>query len=222
MSQDTPTVETQVNESPETTVNNEQVEAVAEPTLADLHQTPEAEPAKEKPKVNSVPKARLDKEIARRKELEQELAALRGELGEDPEVDDVEDVPEVKKLAEKLEQIERKENMSRMEKVFHDNLSKTLDNNPEYKDIVNVEVIKALAFNPANANKTYKQLLEEAYGNAIGGRRTVESTVPRGGAKDTKVDMTRAKTDTNYRREVLADPELRKQYNEGLTDRVFR
>jgi len=87
---------------------------------------------------------------------------------------------------------------------------------------VNAEVIKALAFNPANANKTYKQLLEEAYGNAITGRRTVETTVPRGGAKDTKLDMQRARTDTAYRREVLADPELKKQYNEGITDRVFR
>lgn len=222
MSQDTPTVETQVNESPEVTVNTEQAEAVAEPTLADLHQTPEAEAPKEKPKVTSVPKARLDKEIAKRKELEAELAALRGEAEEDPEVDDVEDVPEVKKLAEKLERIEKNEQMSRMEKVFHENMAKTLDNNPEYKDIVNLDVIKALAFNPANANKTYKALLEEAYGNALSGRRTVETTVPRGGAKDTKVDMRRAETDTAYRREVLADPELKKQYNANITDRVFR
>ncbi len=222
MSQDNTTVETQVNESPETTVNDVQVEAVAEPTLADLHQTSDTEATKEKPKITSVPKARLDKEIQKRKELEAELAALRGELGDDPDVDDVEETSEVKKLAEKLERIEKNEQMSRMEKVFYENLSKTLDNNPEYKDVVNIEVIKALAFNPANANKTYKQLLEEAYGNAIGGRRTVETTIPRGGAKDTKVDMDRARTDTAYRHEVLADPELRKQYNEGLTDRVFR
>lgn len=222
MSQDNTTVETQVNESPESTVNDVQAEAVAEPTLADLHQTPEAEAPKEKPKINTVPKARLDKEIARRKELEQELAALRGEAEEDPEVDDVDDVPEIKKLADKLEQIERKENMSRMERVFYENISKTLDNNPEYKDVVNIEVIKTLAFNPANANKTYKALLEEAYGNATPGRRTVETTVPRGGAKDTQLDRKRAETDVAYRREVLADPELRKQYNEGLTDRVFR
>jgi hypothetical protein len=101
-------------------------------------------------------------------------------------------------------------------------LNKTLENSPEYKDIVNVDVIKALAFNPANANKTYKQLLDEAYGNAVTGRRTLETTTPRGGAKDTKLDVQRAKTDTEYRREVLKDPDLRKQYNEGLTDRVFR
>lgn len=101
-------------------------------------------------------------------------------------------------------------------------LNKALDNAPEYKDIVNVEVIKAMAFNPANANKTYSQLLNEAYGNAVTGRRTIETTTPRGGAKDTQLDRRRAETDTEYRREVLADPALRKQYNEGLTDRVFR
>jgi hypothetical protein len=101
-------------------------------------------------------------------------------------------------------------------------LKTALENAPEYKEVVNVEVIKALAFNPANANKTYKQLIEEAYGNAVTGRRTIETTTPRGGAKDTKVDMRRAQSDSAYRHEVLADPELRKQYNEGLTDRVFR
>jgi len=59
-------------------------------------------------------------------------------------------------------------------------------------------VIKALAFNPANKNKTYSQLLDEAYGNALTGRRTIETTTPRGGAKDTKVDMQRAQSDEAF------------------------
>ena len=71
-----------------------------------------------------------------------------------------------------------------MEAAFATGLEKALQNAPEYRDVVNVSVIKALAFNPANANKTYRQLLEEAYGNAITGQRTVETTTPRGGAKD--------------------------------------
>lgn len=223
MSQDTPTPEQEVNDAPETTENTEQeANTEAEPSVADLHKEEPKPETKEKKKVDSVPLARLNKEIQKRKELEKQLEEMRGELEEDPDVDDVEEQPEVKKLAERLESIEQKERMAKMETAFTQGLNKALENAPEYKDVVNVEVIKALAFNPANANKTYKNLLEEAYGNAISGRRTVETTVPRGGAKDTKLDRERAKTDTAYRREVLADPELRAQYNEGLTDRVFR
>lgn len=221
MSQDTPTPEQEVNTASEETVNNEQeVNTDTEPSVADLHP---AEPEPEtKKKPDSVPMARLNKEISKRKELEKQLEELRGDLDEDPTVDDVEDEPEVKKLADRLESIEKKEKVAKMEAAFAQGLSKALENAPEYKDVVNVEVIKQMAFNPANANKTYRALLEEAYGNAISGRRTVESTTPRGGAKDAKLDRKRAESDSAYRKEVLRDPELRKQYNEGLTDRVFR
>jgi len=220
---DTTTPEQEVKTAPETTANNEQVaDTVAEPTVADLHKEETTVVAPEKKRVDSVPIARLNKEIERRKEAEAQLKELRGELSEDPEVDNVDDNPEVKKLAERLETIEQKEKVAKMEAGFAIGLEKALQNAPEYREVVNVSVIKALAFNPANANKTYRQLLEEAYGNAITGRRTVETTTPRGGAKDTTLDRKRAEKDAEYRREVLADPELRKQYNEGLTDRVFR
>jgi len=196
----------------------EQPTEATEPTVAELHEEkPKA------PKPTEVPFARLDKEIQRRKDAEAELKALREQIEERiGEAEDEDDSTEVKKLAQKLEQIEERENRSKMETVFMQHLNKALENSPEYKDIVNVDVIKALAFNPANANKTYSQLLNEAYGNAVTGRRTIETTTPRGGAKDSKLDMQRAKNDTEYRREVLKDPELRKQYNESLTDRIFR
>jgi hypothetical protein len=214
---DTNTPEQEVN----TAQTNDQVaDAVAEPTVADLHaEEPKVDTKK---KVDNVPIARLNKEIQRRKELEAELKELRGDLEADPEVENVEEEPAVKKLEERLESIEKKEKLAKMEVAFQQGLDKALQNAPEYKDVVNVEVIKALAFNPANRNKTYTQLLQEAYGNALNGKRTVETTTPRGGAKDTTLDRKRAETDATYRREVLADPELRKQYNEGLTDRVFR
>lgn len=214
------TVGTQVNESPDTTVNNEQVTEAAEPTVADLHET--ATEATPKKKVDVVPIARLNKEIQKRKDLEKELSDLRAELLDDDSVTDVEETPEVQQLAERLDKVEKKEQLLKMEASFTANLNKTLESYPEFKDIVNVEVIKEMAFNPKNANKTYKQLLDDAYGNAIAGRRTIETTTPRGGAKDTTVDMKRAQTDGEYRRSVLADPELKKQYNQGLTDRVFR
>lgn len=196
----------------------EQPAVATEPTVAELHtEKPKA------PKPTEVPFARLDKEIQRRKDAEAELKELKAQIEERiGDAEEADDEPEVKKLAKKLEQIEESDRKSKLETTFMQHLNKTLENTPEYKDIVNIEVIKQMAFNPANANKTYKQLLEEAYGNALTGRRTIETTTPRGGAKDEKVDLQRAKTDTEYRRQVLSDPELKKQYNSGLTDRVFR
>lgn len=210
------TPEQEVNKAPEETVNDKQVTTDGEATVADLHE----EPVVEKKVPDSVPMARLNKEIQRRKDAETELAALKAEKEDDPDVTDVKKDPEVKELAEKLARIEQNETRAKMEVIFSQNLNKALDNAPEYKDVVNVEVIKQMAFNPANKNKTYSQLLEEAYGNALSGRRTTETTTPRGGAKDTKVDMKRAQTDAEYRREVLADPDMKKQYNEGIEHRI--
>ena len=188
---------------------------VAEPSVAELHKEVETR------KPTEVPLSRLNKEIQRRKELESELKELKAQLNDDPDVDDVDAEPEVKSLAQRLEQIESRERRAKLEETFKTHFNSALENAPEYKDIVNIDVIKELAFNPANANKTYKQLLEMAYGNAVTGRRTIETTTPRGGAKDTKLDIDRARKDTEYRREVLADPELRKQYNEGLEKRIM-
>jgi hypothetical protein len=211
------TPEQEVNTAPEETVNDEQeTEQTDDASVSDLHE----EDSDTKKVPESVPKARLDKEINRRKELEAELAKLKEQKEDDPDVDDVKKDPDVKDLAEKLAKIEQKERRERMEVKFAENLNKTLENMPEFKDVVNPEVIKQMAFNPANKDKTYRQLLEEAYGNALGGRRTTETTTPRGGANPTKVDIDRARTDTAYRREVLADPEMRKQYNQGIENRI--
>lgn len=220
------TNESAVTETPETTDNTEQAapEAPAEPTVAELHE--EASDSSDKPekpaKPDSVPLKKFVEEKRKRKELQQELDALRAELSEDPDVEDdeVEENPDVQALADKLDKIEKEQRQRHLNAAFEKHLNDALENAPEYKDIVNVEVIRQMAFNPANKNKTYAQLLDEAYGNAIGGRRTIETATPRGGAKDSKVDLDRARTDTEYRRQVLADPELRKQYNATLTDRI--
>ncbi len=188
-----------------------------EPTLADLHQ----EEKKEEKKVpDSVPLARLNKEVSRRKELETELKELRQQIDAGDDYEDSDDSSEVKQLAAEVKEIKQREARIKAEAVFTQNLERTLENNPEYKDLVNKEVIKQMAFNPANKDKTYSQLLEEAYGNAIQGRRTMESTTPRGGAENTKVDIKRAQSDPEYRRQVLADPDMRKEYNKDLHTRI--
>lgn len=220
MSNDVNTPEQEVNNAPEETVNDEQVtgDETVESTDDTVGSYQDEDDNSKVP--DNVPKARLDKEIKRRKELEEKLAALEKEKEADPEVDNVQKDPDVKELAEKLAKIEQKELQQKRDAALQAGLDKALGDYPEFKDVANANVIKQMALNPANKDKTFKDLLEEAYGNAIGGKRTVETTTPRGGAANTKVDVERAQKDAEYRKEVFANPELKKQYNESLTDRL--
>lgn len=214
MSNDNTTLEQEVNDVSEETVNDGQE---SDETVGSYQEEDEQ---KENKVPENVPKARLDKEIQRRKDLEKELAELRKEKDADSTVSNTEKDPEVQKLADKLAKIEEAEQRAARDAKLQAGLEKALENAPEFKDIVNHDVIKQMALNPANKDKTFVNLLEEAYGNALTGRRTTETTTPRGGAKDTKVDIDRAKRDTEYRREVLANPDLRKQYNESIENRI--
>ena len=92
---------------------------------------------------------------------------------------------------------------------------------PEFKAIANPEVIKSLAILPQNAKKTLSQILEETYGNAITGKRTIETTSPGGGKEPEPLDIKRAEKDIEYFKEVMADPKKKAQYNEAMLKRGF-
>ena len=125
------------------------------------------------------------------------------------------------RLGEKLKPLQEREEASRIDAIFTENFVKAIDENPEYKDVVNREVIKQLSLLPQNANKTFSQLIEETYKHASIGKRSLDSASPRVGKdSDTKIDVARAQKDPSYMKEVLANPELRKQYRDGITDRV--
>ena len=208
----TTTLEQEVKDAPETTENKEQD---TDETLGS-YQDEESDRGSD-----HIPKARLDKEINRRKELEAKLEALTKEKEADPEVKDAGKDPSVKELADKLAKIEEGDKRAKRDAALTNALNKALDEAPEFKDVANVDVLKQMALLPQNAEKTVPQLLEEVYGNALGGKRTIESTTPRGGAKNEKVDIEKARRDNSYLKEVLADPVLRKQYNEGLENRIM-
>lgn len=204
-----------VNDTQENTdVETKESTDVVEPTVGDTT----SDVVDDNPIVDTIPKARLDKEIRRRKELEAKVAELESleEAGDDtPESDD-----QKSDLEARLEKIEAKEKSIKLNATLESNITAALENAPEFKDVVNMDVIKQMALNPANKSKTYSQLLEEAYGNALGDRRVVETTTPRGGANNEKVDITRAQSDPAYLKEVLADPELKKQYNKDIEHRI--
>lgn len=125
------------------------------------------------------------------------------------------------KISSRLKPLEEKEQSERIDKAFNEHFNKALERMPEYKDIVNPEVIKALSLMPANANKTFTQILDESYGHLVTGKRTMDATTQKGGKSDNfTVDLDRAKKDPTYFAEVMSDPNLKKQYNDGLMDRL--
>lgn len=196
---------------------------------------------KEIPKVENVPMARLNKEINRRKELEREIAELKA----NPPKSAVEINASIKQLAEehnvdpefldkfaasvrsqledsfdeRLRPLTEKKQAKEREDKFTNLYNKTLAEMPEFGEVVNGEVIKQLAFNPANANKTLPQLLEETYGKFVVGKKSIETTTPRGGGNVGPFDYNKAVKDTAYFKEVMANPELKAKYNEEMLKR---
>lgn len=209
-----------------------------------LEPTDPAEP-KTEPKV--VPESQFLKVKNKNKELLKEIEALKKakEEGAAPaEVSaDLEALAEkhgvtpefLKDLAEynrkqtedevegKMKPITDREKAVKIDKAFNEHYAKTLELMPEYKDLVNKDIIKNLSLDPKNRNKTFPQLLEEAYGHLVTGKRTLDAPSARTSRNDTgEVDYDRATKDKEYFKEVMANPMLKKKYNDTLTNRISR
>lgn len=107
-----------------------------------------------------------------------------------------------------------------LDKVFRTHFDAALEAAPEFKEIANAEVIKTLSLDPKNADKTFLEIIEETYGNAVQGKRTIEPTTPRGGNEPETIDYARAAKDTTYYEEVMANPKLKAEYNKTLAKRL--
>jgi hypothetical protein len=169
-------------------------------------------------------KSRID-DGASKREVSADIRALADEHNVDPEFLErfaeavrhkTEEVVEAK-----LKPLTEREALNRREQLFQQHLDATLKEMPEYKDVINVNILKQLAFNPANAKMTFKQLLEATYGNVVGTeRKTIETATPRGGAKSQPLDYDKAQGDTAYFNEIMGDPDLKRQYNEEMLRRA--
>lgn len=125
-----------------------------------------------------------------------------------------------KEFEAKLKPLQEKERAEKVEKTFNEHFDKLMEAMPEYKNIVNKDVIKTLSLDPKNATKTFGKILEESYGHLVVGKKTLETTEARGGNSDTPIDFKKAAKDQTYLTEILSNPESKKKYNEGLVGRL--
>lgn len=125
------------------------------------------------------------------------------------------------KLSSRLKPLEQKEKDEKIDSVFSTHFNLAMEKMPEFKDIINRDVIKTLSLDPRNKNKTFQQIIEETYGNALTGKRTIEPTTPGGGKDPENLDFDRARIDTNYFKEVMANPRLKAEYNDKMLKKGF-
>jgi hypothetical protein len=125
------------------------------------------------------------------------------------------------KYEEQLNELKGRDRQAQIDAAFKASFEKSMNSLPEYAGIVNPDIIKKLSLDPENQNKTFTQIIKETYGNAIGGRKTLETARPgEGRDNDTDVDFAKAKTDAAYFSEIMADPAKKKAYNKHLAENV--
>lgn len=229
-------------ESKETPVAEVLQAPEAEKTIDEVLQVEE----KKEPKL--VPEAALIKIKQQNKELAREMKQLKALIedgGESKEVrgsiDDIAEEHNIdkkflkdfakaikaeadsdidEKLSAKIKPLEEKDKAERFNTLFEKEYARTLTTNPEFEGVVNKDVIKTLTKDPSNGKKTLSQIMEDAYGNLVTGKRTLEKTTPRGGNTLETIDYDRAQKDVAYFNEIMANPESKKKYNAERISRL--
>lgn len=163
---------------------------------------------------------------ATKKEVAADIASLAKEHDLDPEflqkfADTIKSQTEKSlddKYTPKLSALEKKERDAKIDAAFKTHFDLAMEKMPDLKDIVVPSVIKTLSLDPSNSKKTITQLIEEVYGNTVPGKRTAEKTIPGGGKEPAPLDFAKARKDTKYFNEVMADPALKKEYNKRMLE----
>lgn len=127
-------------------------------------------------------------------------------------------------IEERLAPLTQKEKAEKQDKVLSQMLERSLEAYPEYKDVVDENVVKQFALLPANANKTMSQIMSDIYGKVITSpeRKTMETTSPGKSEVIDSVDYDRAQRDSEYFAKIKADPKLKEEYNKQMRDQLSR
>jgi hypothetical protein len=236
--------------SEDKTVQAQPVEKVeVNPAVAPKDETPASE-LYQKKEAKVVPEAKFLEYKKENKEIKKELASLKQLIAEGATKKEVNEEIESlakehnidtdflkklsstieKDLSKKLTKSEVKEEEDKEEedersninidKAFNEHFDRVIQHLPEFQGIVNKEIIKSLALDPKNGNKTLTQLIEDTYSAVLSGKKTLDSAKPGGGKEPQSLDFKKAQTDAEYRRNVVfADPDLKRQYNAKMLTR---
>lgn len=227
-------------------VKTDQVEATVEPKEETIAAAIED---KETKIPDAIPYNRFQEKVSENKELKDRVAELEKAI-QDRDLSKTEVSTEVRDIAEefgidegvlgklasrlqaqaeqsieaRLAPLTAKEKQEKQDRLLTNMLNKALEANPDYADIVDPDVIKQLALNPANANKTMTQLIEKTYGKAIvpSSKKTMETTSPGKSEAIDTVDYDRAQSDSEYFSRIKSDPELKEKYNQEMIKRMHR
>jgi hypothetical protein len=123
------------------------------------------------------------------------------------------------RVSSKLKPLEDKERAEKIDTIFNQHYAKAIEAMPEYKDLVNKDVIKSLSLDPRNQNKTFTKIIEDSYGHLLKGKATLEPSKPSSRDDNQALDTKKLK-DPAYFKEVMANPRLKKEYNDGLIKRL--
>lgn len=127
-----------------------------------------------------------------------------------------------KRLDEKYSKVIKKQEVERAEekkdKLFGQLFDSVMSNNPDLKDVVNKEVIKKLALDPANSKKKLTEIIKEVYGNVktTGTKKSFDGYQPTGDKGD--IDFTNA--DPEQMKLVGQDKKLRKEFGDHLVKNI--
>ena len=125
-------------------------------------------------------------------------------------------------IESKLKPLAEKEKAQKINEAFKSHFSKAMEAMPEFNGVVKEDVIKALSLIPANASKTFTQLIEETYGHVVAkdGKRSIDNITRSGKSESVEVDTSKAQTDPEYFKQIMANPLLKKKYNDAMSSRV--
>lgn len=123
------------------------------------------------------------------------------------------------RIESRLRPLTEEAKATKIDNLFNLEYKRTLEAMPEFKDIVSKDVIKSLTLDPSNRKKTFKSIIEKAYGHLLTGKRTLEKTsVVK--AITGKIDFDKASTDKKYMASIMADPKLKEEYNAKVLERI--
>lgn len=120
----------------------------------------------------------------------------------------------IKAILPEITELKNEKRAKEFDTVFKERFNALVEDMPEYKDVANVEVLKALAQLPQNAHLTLQGLVESTYGSAVRGRKSIETGTPTGDGNKTQIDFSKM-TDDDWEK-VKSNPELKAQYGEYI------